>query len=702
MEVPTSELALEGGEPHPWRDGRNLFVLGCLEPFRITLLSQQVRALNLVYALACERKLGEGARLAVLGAGPAGMTAALAARRLGAQVSLYEEGSAPFATFRPSNTDTGQQRFVCPMLAEWPADEWLANDAQLPLANWSAGNSEQVAKELEEQFREIEGLKVEVGLDIAVVGRTWRIASWGRPWDWATGTAGGRRHDEQFYDALILAIGFGTDTQDGHDKLRYFNRGYWSGIDSGTLAASSPAVVSGDGDGALADVCTLALWCDQVPRPYEHALRALQEWQQDIKRNSNGQELLRLLVTFERRLLGRDPPVSRQEISDTYAAFEREDQFRGTLSQLDAALFGEVRDRRRPVTLVTRDRVPYKREAFGANRFLLWRLLAAGHVEHRWGEIRGPASDLKLGFGRAVSGVAREDAPFGDRADRLVVARHGVRRALTRHYAAVEEASQAVRARNELDLTREPAWPANFWSRAVRAHGAPTPVPSPDPPRVVELQTPRIEPILLDEARVHARVSLFGEPGQADWTRTHGSIHLQLGENPGGDRLLWLEHQLTGTAPFHLRVVLPDDARRSQKSGRHIVKYGLPARSGNKFQINLYGEPSGTTWMTDGVGFPVYPDMWVNRVQVELEFADGLLPLVGTTLGVRPLSSIMRRKDYDEIVPMSDSGTPLTLAGASVDGVYRVSAMWPGPIPPGVFLGLGWDRMVRTTSPTVP
>jgi hypothetical protein len=55
-----------------------LYVVGCFER-RVTLYAQQVRALNLVYALSHEKRLDAGASIAVVGGSVAGMTAAAGA-----------------------------------------------------------------------------------------------------------------------------------------------------------------------------------------------------------------------------------------------------------------------------------------------------------------------------------------------------------------------------------------------------------------------------------------------------------------------------------------------------------------------------------------------------------------------------------------------------------------------------------------------
>src|SRR5689334_6768797 len=71
----------------PGEDG--LYVIGCFER-RITLYSQQVRALNLIWALADQGKLKNGTSVLVIGAGAAGLTAAAGAAKLGAKVKVLE------------------------------------------------------------------------------------------------------------------------------------------------------------------------------------------------------------------------------------------------------------------------------------------------------------------------------------------------------------------------------------------------------------------------------------------------------------------------------------------------------------------------------------------------------------------------------------------------------------------------------------
>src|SRR5712692_2890798 len=71
-----------------------IYVLGCFARY-VTVYSQQVRALNLVYGLYKTDKLNGSSRIVVIGGGAAGLTAAVAAARLGATVTLLEKLDAP-------------------------------------------------------------------------------------------------------------------------------------------------------------------------------------------------------------------------------------------------------------------------------------------------------------------------------------------------------------------------------------------------------------------------------------------------------------------------------------------------------------------------------------------------------------------------------------------------------------------------------
>ncbi|MBN1210848.1 MAG: NAD(P)-binding protein, partial [Myxococcaceae bacterium] len=76
-----------------------VFVLGSFER-RATLYSQQVRALNLIHALLAEGRLKAGDRVAIVGGGAGGMTAAAGAAVRGCKVTLLEQAEDLLLLFR--------------------------------------------------------------------------------------------------------------------------------------------------------------------------------------------------------------------------------------------------------------------------------------------------------------------------------------------------------------------------------------------------------------------------------------------------------------------------------------------------------------------------------------------------------------------------------------------------------------------------
>ena len=81
---------------------------------QVTVYSQQVRALNLVWALSHERVL-EDASVVVVGGGIAGVTAAAAAMLHGAKTTILEHHDELLHLQRGCHT-----RFLHPRIFEWP------------------------------------------------------------------------------------------------------------------------------------------------------------------------------------------------------------------------------------------------------------------------------------------------------------------------------------------------------------------------------------------------------------------------------------------------------------------------------------------------------------------------------------------------------------------------------------------------------
>jgi hypothetical protein len=222
---------------------KSVFFLGCFES-RVTLFAQQVRALNLVDALLDQGVLRETGRVAIVGGGVAGVTAAAALARAAPKlkaIDVYERKEALLHLQR------GSDRYLHPHLYDWPRPGSLSPDAALPILNWQAGPAEDVAEAIGRQFEALcraSIINVKLARDVekltpAPFGSC-RLIVEGAPKD------GGR------YDAVILSIGFGYESH-----IAEQNHSYWSpSILSSPIHAPANehiVFVSGNGDGGLVD-----------------------------------------------------------------------------------------------------------------------------------------------------------------------------------------------------------------------------------------------------------------------------------------------------------------------------------------------------------------------------------------------------------------------------------------------------------------
>ncbi len=226
----------------------NVYVLGCFAKY-VTVYAQQVRALNLVDTLAKAGILSNLSRVAVVGGGIAGLTAAAAAAVRGvAEVQIFEKLANSMRLQRSS-----EKRYIHPFIYDWPeipdVDQGNEVWAKLPLMDWKADRASDVIAQLDRKWKEVVDVTdgrlreprfdcgdVEVGSDAA--GPYVRV----------------KGEESLSFDVLIIAVGFGLD-------LNQYNDGYWADtrIDSQEIEKSQSWFVSGYGDGALTDLMRLCI-----------------------------------------------------------------------------------------------------------------------------------------------------------------------------------------------------------------------------------------------------------------------------------------------------------------------------------------------------------------------------------------------------------------------------------------------------------
>lgn len=237
-----------------------LYVLGCYDD-RITFFSQQVRALNLAWALNEQQYLSHANRLAVIGGGAAGVTAAAAIALATEQVNVdLFESRAELLDLQSIST----RRSLDPHIYCWPEKGSTLSNAELPILDWQAGPVRDVRNSVLRDFLNISSavgqrLKVKTGHKVTALSEV--SGGFQATIVGPTGVPETAR-----YDVVLLAFGFGTEPSSVNGMPV---ESYWSdaGIPEKDLSgASAPTfIVSGSGDGSLIDLVAAAT------RTFDHA-----------------------------------------------------------------------------------------------------------------------------------------------------------------------------------------------------------------------------------------------------------------------------------------------------------------------------------------------------------------------------------------------------------------------------------------------
>lgn len=217
----------------------------CIGSFakRVNFLAQQRRALNLVWALNEAKRLDNKPRVAVIGGGLVGVTAAAALIAHGAVVDIFEKGGRILHHQRKT-----AHRKVHPTINAWPFEK-ISLTTDLPFYDWSAGVCSQIAEaiasDLEKTMKDL-GYDIHTGVaarDLAPIGtRLVRVV-----------TTPPVRNSEG-YDLVLITIGFGDEV--GGDAA-FEGKSYWENDNLESERDKDNKyqtfLVSGCGDGGLID-----------------------------------------------------------------------------------------------------------------------------------------------------------------------------------------------------------------------------------------------------------------------------------------------------------------------------------------------------------------------------------------------------------------------------------------------------------------
>lgn len=225
-----------------------LYFIGLYTP-RITFYSQQVRALELAHALDALKLIKPDERTAVVGAGAAGVTMAVALALLGKEVVLYDPAQSIL------QLQSASSRLLHPHIYEWPRLGSLDDRAGLPVMDWTAGNGGAVCTALRAEFSKIKAalpeLTFEPGHLLNTVTRSGGT--------WLLNFTKAEKPQERAFAHVVLAIGFGEERPCGD----VYPEDYWRPRSIGTPAtepiAGTRYIVSGNGDGALTEALGLLI-----------------------------------------------------------------------------------------------------------------------------------------------------------------------------------------------------------------------------------------------------------------------------------------------------------------------------------------------------------------------------------------------------------------------------------------------------------
>jgi hypothetical protein len=334
-------------------DDRNVYLLGCLEK-RVTLYAQQVRALNLVAALIEDGRLTRDSRVAIVGGGAAGLTAAaaiaLALPKIKA-LNVYERMPELL------HLQTGSShRYLHPHIYDWPNPNSLEREAGLPVLTWTAGPAAEVAEQILSVFTQVceqtpqiqlrTGCRVERVYEFPGEGMGCRVR------------AANHSPSEERYDVALLSIGFGME----HHTDKAINRPYWDAhLLVGPLRGSADTFdifVSGNGDGGLVDFMIAAF----DGRPHEEILRLITE-------QDGLEEVKRVLLEIEEEAW---KPGSKLDIYEEYRRRLTPILPIGFLKTVSAALRQNA-----DVCFHTRNRQLFRHDTAVLNRFVVFLALEA-------------------------------------------------------------------------------------------------------------------------------------------------------------------------------------------------------------------------------------------------------------------------------------------------------------------------------------
>lgn len=344
---------------------------------RVDFASQQRRALNLVLSLAEQELIAKGDRVAVVGAGIAGLTVAAGLQKLKCDVTIFEPASSIMHQERTSH------RYVHPTINSWPGEP-LSATTELPFFDWYGAPCHVVCDAIEREWKRDADVKLLLGRRVIAVENRGNGAVL------VTAVPGDSFGE---FRAVIIVDDFGKE-----DDCGFSGPSYWESDDLDLVIAKNELkylIVCGTGDGGLVDALR-AVHTDfrNGELPVEVASELSYTALADVIRDA--EESL--------QQAGSDNP-SRSQIVYLEAAkrLAEEAIYRPLYDRLNASLKARIK------VLLMDERLshPFSPQASPINKLLLAHAISRGAAEFRQGKPALDGDDLLVGQNRIPRSAAR-------------------------------------------------------------------------------------------------------------------------------------------------------------------------------------------------------------------------------------------------------------------------------------------------------
>lgn len=339
---------------------------------RVSFASQQRRAFNTVWALEQAGELRPGKRVAVIGAGLAGLTIAsgLLARRC--IVWLYEA--------RPRILEgqrTTSHRYIHPTVNFWPEVE-IEDTTEFPFFDWYSSSCDGVIRSIEREWDGFFADKITRIYPGTVVNSITKTSSGG-----VLVSATGFGPQEAEYDLAMITTGFGSEL----NVAGTMNVSYWTDDYLDTQQNLTKTIaISGIGDGGLIDTLRV------VHRDFDKGKLPVR-----LVKALSGTGMRERILTLEEVVqndFATDSDLMSEKYKEKYTE-ELENLSVECLRMLDDSLFS-----RSPVLLYGKLRDPYTQFSAPIHKLMICHAIMRGRVKYMMGNVLdGPAN--KVGRSRA-------------------------------------------------------------------------------------------------------------------------------------------------------------------------------------------------------------------------------------------------------------------------------------------------------------